>query len=74
MTNKDIYSQICDTINDNDLEVTEIVRCKNCKHYVTDDIIPNYCNYHTNKVGFCDDAVYMSENDYCSYGEERIEK
>lgn len=43
------------------VDVGKVVRCKDCKHYVTDDIIPNYCNYHTNKVGFCDDAVYMGE-------------
>lgn len=56
------------------VDVGKVVRCKDCKHYVTDDIIPNYCNYHTNKVGFCDDAVYMGEYDFCSCGEERTEK
>lgn len=56
-----------------DPDIVKVVHCKDCKHYVTDDIIPNYCNYHTNKVGFCDDAVYMGEYDFCSCGEEEKE-
>lgn len=54
-----------------DVATKPIVMCGNCVHYKTDDGLPPYCGYLTDMVGFCDDAVYMEDNDFCSYGERR---
>lgn len=41
---------------------SEIVRCKNCRYYETDD--DTWCVFH--------EAHWVKhENDYCSYGERR---
>lgn len=39
------------------------VRCKNCKHYVA-----NYC---TRDIKGRTNMFYMTENDFCSYGEKK---
>lgn len=48
------------------VEVVEIVRCKDCKHY---DLFNNGCN------GMCcihiDAFEVFYPNDYCSYGERK---
>ena len=42
-------------------DVVEVVRCKDCKHYIA-----NYC---TRDIKGRTNMFYMLENDYCSYGE-----
>ena len=49
-------------------DVAEIVRCKDCKYFVTNGIEPSFCEYHTDNVGYCDEACWVDENDFCSYG------
>lgn len=44
--------------------VEELVRCKDCKHYVSDRGAIMYCE-HTD--------VPTNTSDYCSYGERREE-
>ena len=46
-------------------EVSELVRCKDCEHYN-----PNSMEWPCDCVGGLADPV---EDDYCSYGERRIE-
>lgn len=41
-------------------DVVEVVRCKDCKRHIENDVGDIFCNYH---------GVSMLENDYCSYGE-----
>ena len=47
-------------------ELVEVVRCKDCKHWVQDD-----------DVGYCDNPDgldnYARPNDFCSYGERRTD-
>ena len=43
----------------------EIVRCKDCKHYVA-----RYC---TRDINGRTNMFLMNENDFCSYGERRTE-
>lgn len=66
-------------------DVVEVVRCKNCKHFIierkwgiVDGIereleADTWCDYHTDNAccedGYCDGACYVKENDFCSYGE-----
>ena len=50
-------------------DVVEVVRCKDCKHY--DD---GECVYHSEPKKMRQYErweVYVSENDYCSYGERK---
>lgn len=49
-------------------DVAEVVRCKDCKYFVTNGIEPSFCEYHTDNVGYCDEACWVDENDFCSYG------
>lgn len=42
-------------------DVVEVVRCKDCKHYRTDE--DGWCIYH--------EDCYLKPDDYCSYGERR---
>lgn len=51
-------------------DVVEVVRCKDCKHYENNDDILGYCKLHTGNAGYCEEAVYMEEDDYCSYGKK----
>jgi hypothetical protein len=46
-------------------DVVEVVRCKDCKYYIA-----NYC---TRDIKGRTNMFYMTENDYCSYGERREE-
>ena len=51
------------------LGITEVVRCKDCKHYeICKDYLP-YCNH-------CDGGIadYPREDDFCSYGERKCSK
>lgn len=44
----------------------EIVRCKDCKHYIVEGITTQY--------GWCHEYKHsVDEDDYCSYGERREE-
>ena len=44
-------------------DVVEVVRCKDCKHYIA-----YYC---TRDIKGRTNMFYMTENDYCSYGERK---
>lgn len=46
-------------------EVQKLVRCKDCKHYISDGGALMMCEVH--------DGLLAYEDDYCSYG-ERIEE
>lgn len=49
-------------------DVAEIVRCRDCKHYVPNSKIDSICS------GFCKKANWSkSWNDFCSDGERRTE-
>ena len=41
-------------------DVVEVVRCKDCKRHIENDVGDIFCNYH---------GISMLENDFCSYGE-----
>ena len=50
-------------------DVAPVVRCKDCKHWRSDR-----ANIHR---GYCFEIVpevWMNENDFCSYGEQRGER
>lgn len=47
----------------NKSDFVEVVRCKDCKHYVAE-----YC---TRDIKSRTNMFYMVENDFCSYGERR---
>ena len=49
-----------------EVDVVEVTRCKNCKHYEADIICEGvgYCNEHQKG---------MRDNNFCSYGERRKE-
>ena len=48
-------------------DVAEVVRCKDCKYFIDDGYGQPYCKYHTDNVGYCDEACWVDENDFCSY-------
>ena len=45
-------------------DVVEVVRCKNCKHFITDTFKRTMCNRTFT-------MFEMNENDFCSYGERK---
>lgn len=47
-------------------DVVEVVRCKDCKHYVA-----QYC---TRDINGRTNMFLMNEKDYCSYGERKAEE
>ena len=47
-------------------DVTEVVRCKNCKYYVAE-----YC---TRDIKGRTNMFYMCADDFCSYGERKDEE
>ena len=48
--------------------LTEVVRCKDCKHRGTD-----YCIFHINGEPADEELLIKLDNDFCSYGEKRNE-
>jgi len=44
-------------------DVVEVVRCKNCKHFIATE--PPHCKYHTDNAGYCDEACWVTEADFC---------
>ena len=48
--------------------LTEVVRCKDCKHRGTD-----YCIFHINGEPADEELLRKLDNDFCSYGEKRKE-
>ena len=48
--------------------LTEVVRCKDCKHRGTD-----YCIFHINGEPADEELLRKLDNDFCSYGEKRNE-
>lgn len=49
-------------------DVAEVVRCKDCKYFTDEGDGLFYCEYHTDNAGYCDEACWVIENDFCSYG------
>lgn len=47
-------------------DMQEVVRCKDCKHY---EHFTGYNKYFCNEYG-----GYVTENDFCSYGERKDEE
>lgn len=48
-------------------DVVEIVRCKDCKHFLFDT---EYCKEHNR--GYCEfDNTIKTRNHFCSYGERK---
>lgn len=45
--------------------LTEVVRCKDCKHRGTD-----YCIFHINGEPADEELLRKFDNDFCSYGEK----
>ena len=50
------------------VDAVEVVRCKDCKYYNKHLALEPFCEYLTDKLGYCDEAVYMQDDDFCSYG------
>ena len=48
-------------------DAVEVVRCKDCKHYVSRESV---CKLHSNNY---EPPVSMDDDDYCSYGERKDE-
>lgn len=48
----------------NKADVVEVVRCKDCKHFMTDTFKRTMCNRTFT-------MFEMNENDFCSYGERK---
>ena len=49
------------------VDAVEVVRCEDCKYYLTDTL---YCQEH--KTGYCTmDDVIKDKTHFCSYGERR---
>ena len=56
-----------------DVDLVEVVRCKDCKHCYH-YAIPNNERYECEYYGCSDEAVdYVEPTHYCSYGERREE-
>ena len=49
-------------------ELTDVVRCKDCKHRGTD-----YCIFHVKGEPADEELLKKLDNDFCSYGERREE-
>lgn len=46
------------------IDAVEVVRCKDCKHYIVEGIATQY--------GWCHEYKHsVDEDDYCSYGERK---
>ena len=48
--------------------LTDVVRCKDCKHRGTD-----YCIFHVKGEPADEELLKKLDNDFCSYGERREE-
>lgn len=46
------------------IEATEVVRCKDCKHFIQEE---HGCNH----FGYYSHTPWVDELDFCSYGERR---
>lgn len=46
----------------NKADFVEVIRCNDCKNYVTRENAPNFCMKR---------RTWISETDFCSYGERR---
>ena len=59
------------------VDVVEVVRCKDCKHYKTSPLFPEKQGKYCYKV-LKDNGIAVGhgfkENDYCSYGERKCEE
>ena len=50
-------------------EVTPLIRCKDCKHYIAKD---KYCEAWADKFFDWEDWEYLPEDGYCSYAERNM--
>lgn len=55
-------------------DVVEVVRCKDCKNFISCNEKLHYCKYHTDNASYCDECCWVTENDFCSYGERKEEE
>ena len=44
------------------VDAVEVVRCKDCKYYMNHIALPNNCQRHD---------IFITAEDFCSYGERR---
>lgn len=59
-------------VKSEDMDMVEVVRCMDCKHFRDGGADGQYCDYHTGNAGdYCDYACWVAKNDYCSYGERK---
>ena len=50
--------------------VVEVVRCKECKHYIPKENLTDEYDNPIGADGLCDNTdTYTDETDFCSYGE-----
>lgn len=67
MADNSLFNDITESPNDvveSKDDVIEVVRCKDCKHYIVEGITTQY--------GWCHEYKHsVNEDDYCSYGERR---
>ena len=47
-------------------DVVEVVRCKDCKHYLRTEPV---CKLHSNNYA---PPVFMNNDDFCNYGERKL--
>ena len=51
------------------IDAVPVVRCRDCKHYTYPRCGYGICKIHSD--GGSSEAVYMCDNDFCSYGERK---
>lgn len=51
-------------------DVVKVVRCKGCKYFIKGGETSSFCKYHTDNASYCDECCWVTENDFCSYGEK----
>ena len=51
------------------VDAVEVVRCKNCKHYL---LPQGFCSHDRHE--YQTQAVWQEDDDFCSYGERRDAK
>ena len=69
----DMINELLKNIKDNgssssSIDISGIIRCKNCKHYATNtELLGNVCNRLFT-------VFSMEPDDFCSYGERKDEE
>lgn len=60
----EVFERVNDLLNK---DIVPVVRCRECKHFITNINKENYCDIHSTRW----DKFYVNENEYCSRGEKR---